>query len=239
MSSEQVMLKGDCVAIMRDMWGGGEFDAVIADPPYATGGRSSASRARAPRCKYQSSSCKRYYPTFENDNRDQRSHLMWMVRWMEEALRVTRPGGWLMCFTDWRQLPLTSDAAQIAGWIWRGVVPWDKTEKCRPVVGMFRNQVEYVIVATKGARNKEVRGCPAGAVRVPIYSKDKLHMTGKPVALMEHLMSVLPEGARVLDPFAGSGTTLVAARNRGYDAVGVELSEDYFRIACERLGQGL
>lgn len=212
---------------------------MITDPPYATGGRSSASRARAPRSKYQSSVCKRYYPTFENDNRDQRSHLMWTVRWMEEALRVTRPSGWLMCFTDWRQLPLTSDAAQIAGWTWRGVVPWDKTGKCRPQVGMFRNQAEYVIVATKGELNREVRGCPAGAVRVPICSKDKLHMTGKPVALMEHLMSVLPEGARVLDPFAGSGTTLVAARNRGYDAVGVELSEDYFRIACERLGQGL
>ncbi len=38
---------------------------------------------------------------------------MWSVRWMEQALRLTRPGGWLMVFSDWRQVPLTSDALQI------------------------------------------------------------------------------------------------------------------------------
>ena len=74
---------------------------------------------------------------------------MWSVRWMEQALRLTRPGGWLMVFTDWRQLPLTSDALQIAGWTWRGIIPWDKTESCRPQMGLYRNQAEYVLTATQ------------------------------------------------------------------------------------------
>ena len=53
-------------------------------------------------------------------------------------------------------------------------------------------------------------------VREPIRPKDKLHLTGKPVPLMEHLMTILPAQSRILDPFAGSGTTLVAARNKGH-----------------------
>ena len=73
-------------------------------------------------------------------------------------------------------------------------------------------------------------------VREPIRARDKLHLTGKPVPVMEHLMTILPAGSRILDPFAGSGTTLVAARNKGHTAVGIELSSDYHRIATDRLG---
>ena len=106
-----------------------------------------------------------------------------------------------MVFTDWRQLPLTSDALQIAGWTWRGIIPWDKTESCRPQLGLYRNQAEYVLTATHGGYDKSVRLCPPGVVREPIRP-----------------------------------TTLVAARNKGHTAVGIELSSDYHRIATDRLG---
>ena len=49
-------------------------------------------------------------------------------------------------------------------------------------------------------------------------------------------MTILPAKSRILDPFAGSGTTLVTARNKGHTAVGIELSPDYHRIASDRLG---
>lgn len=64
-------------------------------------------------------------------------------------------------------------------------------------------------------------------------------MTGKPVALMEHLMTVLPAQSKILDPFAGSGSTLAAAQNLGHAATGIELSPEYYRIACNRLGLAL
>ena len=114
MTNTYTMLHGDCMSLMSTM-PEASYDAVITDPPYASGGLSTAARDRDPRVKYQLSGTRKYYPTFANDNRDQRTHLMWSVRWMEQALRLTRPGGWLMVFTDWRQLPLTSDALQIAG----------------------------------------------------------------------------------------------------------------------------
>ena len=53
---------------------------------------------------------------------------------------------------------------------------------------------------------------------------------------MRDIVKITEPGGHILDPFAGSGTTLVAARNKGHTAVGIELSSDYHRIATDRLG---
>lgn len=237
MTNTYTMLHGDCMSLMPTM-PEASYDAVITDPPYASGGMVTSARQEDPRIKYQNAKIQAYYPSFENDNRDQRTHLMWSVRWMEQALRLTRPGGWLMVFSDWRQVPLTSDALQIAGWQWRGIAVWDKANFSRPVTGIFRPQAEYILYATRGKRDKskQQKGCPAGVFYAPMKMSERYHMTGKPVPLMEHLMTILPSGSRILDPFAGSGTTLVAARNKGHTAVGIELSSDYHQIATDRLG---
>ena len=58
----------------------------------------------------------------------------------------------------------------------------------------------------------------------------------KPIALMEYLINLgTPKGGTVLDPFAGSGSTLVAAKQNGYQYIGIEMTEEYIPIIKARL----
>jgi len=62
------------------------------------------------------------------------------------------------------------------------------------------------------------------------------HPTVKPIALMEYLIKmVTPKGGIVLDPFAGSGSTLVAAKQNGFNYIGIEMTEEYIPIIEARL----
>ncbi len=159
---------------------------------------------------------------------------------MAECMRVTKPGGYLFSFTDWRQLPIITDAVQCGGWVWKGVVVWDK-DGGRPNMGWFRSQCEYVITASNGAMGQEqqrdVKVCAPGVFRHRVLQSEKMHITGKPVKLMEFLMAVLPKDATVLDPFSGSFTTLLAAKNLNLKGIGIEMSPAYCKIGAQRLQQ--
>jgi DNA modification methylase len=66
----------------------------------------------------------------------------------------------------------------------------------------------------------------------------KVHPTQKPEALMRWCLLHAPDGCNVLDPFMGSGTTLVAAKRLGRKAIGIERERKYCDLAVERLSQG-
>lgn len=64
---------------------------------------------------------------------------------------------------------------------------------------------------------------------------NKQHPTQKPVALMEWCIGFLPKAQTILDPFAGSGSTLVACQKLGRQGTGIEIDPDYWTVACERV----
>jgi site-specific DNA-methyltransferase (adenine-specific)/modification methylase len=65
------------------------------------------------------------------------------------------------------------------------------------------------------------------------------HPTQKPVRLMKWCLSLVPDATTILDPFAGSGTTGVAAKLEGRKATLIEMEERYCEIAANRLSQGV
>ena len=66
--------------------------------------------------------------------------------------------------------------------------------------------------------------------------KQNTHITVKPLKLIEHLIRLFSkEGSLVVDPFLGSGTTALACKNTNRKCIGIELNEEYYKIALERL----
>lgn len=225
---------GDCMHVFDDLQAA--VQAVITDPPYSSGGQFRGDRAMGTKAKYLQSDSgnKQVLAEFTGDNRDQRSFHFWSALWCSAAMQVTDPGGIACFFTDWRQLPVSTDYMQAGGWIWRGVVPWAKPTY-RPQMGRFGAQCEYVVWGSNGPLPVERDvGCLPGFFDhgSPVQRE---HITQKPEALMAEIVAITPAGTTVLDPFMGSGTTGVAAIKTGRKFVGVELTEQHFEICCRRL----
>lgn len=223
------LYRGDALEVMASLQPG-SFGDCLADPPYSSGGNV-RDKAQATSSKYQSSENRGLYPEFQGDTRDQRSYLAWSALWLGRARELVAPAGLVGVFSDWRQLPVTTDAVQCGGWVWRGVVPWDKTEGSRPQLGRYRNQTEFVIWGSNGAR--PMAGPVAPGVFRHAVPRQKHHIAGKPVELMEGLLRVMR--GPILDPFAGSATIGVACLRLGLPYTGIEVDQTYFDIACRRL----
>jgi len=228
-----MLIQGDAIQVLRGMEGE-QFDAVVTDPPYSSGGIHLSARQRPPREKYQNTGVRRQYPAMLGDNRDQRSFELWATLWLAECHRLAKPGACLLVFTDWRQLPVMTDAVQAGGWLWRGLVVWDKPS-ARPMLGEFRRQCEFVVFGVKGHLASAHKKCLPGVYRHVVVGAAKRHITEKPLPLMEDLLQVVPQTGHVLDPFMGSGSTGEACLRSGRSFTGVELSTEYYEVARTRL----
>lgn len=113
---------------------------------------------------------------------------------------------------------------------WADRLVWDKK---RPGMngGPWRYRHESIYV-TAGF----VRADNAAVSIIEAWPDQTDHIHAKPQALMTRLVAATPEGV-IADPFAGSGSTLLAAKTLGRRAIGVELEERYCEIAAKRLAQ--
>ena len=222
---------GDALRVIPE-WSG--VGMVMTDPPYSSGGAFRGDRTVATSLKYQSPEQRGNFAEFSGDNRDQRGFTLWSALWLGLLREASLPGTICGAFTDWRQLPATTDALQGGGWVWRGIVPWDKTEAARPQKGRYRAQCEYVIWGSHGALADD-GPCAPGVFRMSALSEERHHIAAKPVDLMGALMQLAPPAALVADPFMGSGTTGVAAVKRGLRFVGCEMDPGHFATACRRI----
>lgn len=215
-------------------------DLILVDPPYSSGGAMRSDRNLRAVDKYRMTSIIKQDPDFSGDNRDQRSFTLWCSDWMSSCLYTTHRGAAMACFIDWRNLPCVIDAVQVAGWIYRGIVPWDKGGGTRPDKGWFSSQAEYIVTATNGpfVRGAEAPGiCQAGVLRHGVVGIKKQHLTEKPIPLCRDIIRTRDDWNLVLDPFMGSGTSLRAAKDLRRKAIGIEIEEEYCEIAAARMIQ--
>jgi len=118
----------------------------------------------------------------------------------------------------------------------RGLLVWDKGN---PGMGDLKHWgPSYELIASAG-EGRTVGGRDQSVLRFPpTPSANRNHPTEKPIELLRYLLEKMAP-ATVLDPFAGSGTTLIAAQSLGIRCTGVELDERYCEIAAKRLAQGV
>jgi DNA modification methylase len=206
-------------------------DAVVTDPPYASGTRHEAGKS--------SSGAMLRAGRFSDRpiDLDQMTTVgfVWLMRAVAMGTRAMLvDGGSFLSFIDWRQWPNLVGALETANLRIQGMVVWDKGH-----FGMgngFRSQHELICHASKGVPTIYDKGI--GNVLGFPRQEPVDHPSPKPEGLMQRLTAaVTPPGGLVLDPFAGSGTTLRAAKNLGRRCIGIEMDESYCQIAAERLGQ--
>lgn len=207
-------------------------DVVFTDPPYSSGARQTAQmrsrkglrRDEGPHGKW-----------IGGDNLSAHGFAMMVRLFAVECFRVVRGDGHFFSFIDWRQWPVLHGSIESSGWSARACLVWDKIH-----FGMgngFRQQCEFLLHASKGTADNFVRHDLGTVFRCHRDDAD-IHPTMKPIGMVTDILSAVP-GDIVLDPFAGSGTTLRAAKDLGRRAIGIEIEERYCEIAAARLEQGV
>lgn len=158
--------------------------------------------------------------------------------WLADVARVLRAGCAAYVFTRWDVEARWADAIRAAGLTLKQSLVWDRgTHGSGDLRGTFGPSHERVLFATKGRHILRGSRLP-DVLRVPaICSREwRWHPHEKPVDLLATLIAASSdEGGLVVDPCAGSATTLLAARKLGRRALGAELDPKWHARGMARL----
>jgi adenine-specific DNA-methyltransferase len=206
-SLDTVML-GDCTALMTRLENE-SIDFVLTDPPYIT--------------RY----CDRSGRRVANDDNDR-----WLAPAFAEVYRLLKPDSLCVSFYGWNQADRFIAAWRAAGFWLAGHFVFAKGYASSIRYARYQHEQAYLLAKGDPSRPS----VPISDVIPFRYSGNRLHPTQKPVEALEPLIGAFcsPDGI-VLDPFAGSGSTLIAARNTGRRYIGIELEPEHYVTASERL----
>ena len=203
------VMRGDCIEVMRSM-PEGSVDLIVTDPPYLVNYHSRDGRG---------------YPSDDNDR--------WLEPAFAEAFRVLRPDRVCVSFYGWPRADRFLGAWRKVGF--RPIAHLVFVKRYSSAVRFVRYQHEQAYVLAKGRPANPAE--PIGDVITWDYTGNRLHPSQKPVSVFTPLIHAFSEpGELVLDPFCGSGSSLVAARDLGRAYIGIELTHRYHQIAASRLG---
>lgn len=221
---------GDCLQEMRKIEPC-SVDLVLTDPPFSSGTRREGAKGLR-----KSMTRGHEDATWFGTDSLTTNGFVWLMRECAiEWQRIMKPGAHAFVFIDWRMYPALAGAIESADLRHSGLIVWDKT-----YFGMgsvFRNQHELILHFTKGVGTEPLRRDVGNVIQCkPIRNGD--HPTQKPVDLLETLISVVArDGATILDPFCGSGSTVIAALRKGCNPIGIERDPSYLAVTKARISE--
>jgi DNA modification methylase len=205
------ILQGDCLDILPTL-PAQSVDFILTDPPYITRYKSRDGR------------------TVPNDNNDR-----WLKPAFAEMYRVLANDSFAVSFYGWPQADKFLQAYRAAGFRVVGHFAFPKRYTSASRFVRYQHECAHLLV--KG--NPRFPENTIGDVIDWTYSGNKLHPTQKPLSVLLPLVETFcPAQGTVLDPFSGSGSSLLAAKTLKRSYLGIELDAQYHAIAFKRLAEG-
>lgn len=214
----------DCIQSMK-LLPVNMVDLIVTDPPYKTitGGDSNGRNSDRPKGMLSGN---RKLFTYQNVK---------ISDWMTEIYRVLKDGSHCYIFTNVLNLSEMLNEAKRTGFKLHNLLCWEKNN-CTPSQYYMKN-CEYVLFLRKGKAKwiNDIGGSKTIHQFNNIIGK-KTHPCEKPIDLLKfYISNSSNENDIVFDPFAGTGSTLVAAKELNRQYLGYEIEKEYFDIAKERL----
>ncbi len=208
MLTTNIVLQGDCTQVLKSV-PSDSIDLVVTDPPYGVRYKDRTGR------------------TVANDHNP--SHVL---NAFFDIYRVLKPDSFCVCFYGWNKANAFFQAWMGAGFYPVGHIVWHKPYSSRSGFLNYRHEMAYLLA--KGQPQKPLQ--PLDDVQPWEFSGNKLHPTQKSISVLRPLIECFSRpDAIVLDPFAGSGSTLVAAMFAGRRYLGIELEPTYCELMQRRL----
>lgn len=208
MKNVNQILQGDCVQVLKSL-PDEAIDLVVTDPPYLVNYRDRSGR------------------TVRNDGGSPD-----FLGAFSDLYRVLKQDSFCVCFYGWTHVDQFFSAWRRAGFRPVGHIVWQKDYSSRS--GFLQACHEQAYLLVKGNPGRPAK--PLADVQPWEYSGNRAHPTEKAVGILTPVVQAFSQpGDIVLDPFAGSGSTAVAAALSGRRYIGIELEERYCRHARTRL----
>ena len=220
--SESINLfNGDCLEVMKGI-PDGSVDLVLTDPPYKVTSRGGYTSAGGMMLDSQMRKGKVF-----------KENLIKIRDWLPELHRVLKETGHCYIMCNNKNLPDFLAAISDSDFHLIKTMVWAKDNKIMSQA--YMSQTEFILFLRKGGFVR-INNCGSSDLVQVKNPKNKSHPTEKPVELMEYLIgNSSQESEMVLDMFMGAGSTGVACKNLNRKFIGIELDENYFNIAKERI----
>lgn len=219
--------KATSVADVQRLIGEPQVDCILTDPPYCSGGfQESGKAAGSIGTERIGADGKSYQPKIANDQLSTRGY----QALLKAAIGIVE-SQLLYLFTDWRMWTYAFDIAESSGHRVRSMVVWDKGT---PGMGVgWRAQHEIILLGTKQAVKFNGHKAQGNVIRSD-RTGNPLHPTQKPVDLLQKILGVSDMVRTVYDPFAGSGSILMACEAERRRCFSMELEPAFVDVIVKR-----